>query len=309
MREPVHLREVGLRDGLQLVRDELPTDRKLQWLRAEFAAGVSLIEITSFVPAAAFPIFADSFEMAAAAMNTPGLRPSALVPNLKGAVLAFNAGLPQVNYVISASEAHSRANVRRTTSEALAEFERIVELRRARSLEGKVLLSCGVATAFGCTIQGEVNENYMIDLLGQLAAKGADEIMVADTVGYANPAQVERVFAKAIEVLPNVAIAGHFHDTRGLGLANMAAAARVGVRRFDASLGGLGGCPYAPGATGNVNFEDAAFMLESMGFDTGIDFEKLMEVRRMLPSWLPNERFSGAIERSGVPKTFSAFRS
>jgi hydroxymethylglutaryl-CoA lyase len=308
MRERIYLREVGLRDGLQLVRDALPTAQKLQWIQEEFAAGVNLIEVTSFVPPSAFPIFADSIEVASAAKQIRGLIPSALVPNLKGAVLAFNAELPQVNYVISASEAHSRANVWRTTAEALKEFERIVELRRERHLDGKVALSCGIATAFGCTIQGEVNEDAMIDLLMRLADCGADEIMIADTVGYANPAQVERVFSRALEALPNVSIAGHFHDTRGLGLANMAAAARVGVRRFDASLGGLGGCPYAPGATGNVNFEDAAFMLESMGFETGLDFEKLLAVRRKLPSWLPSERLTGAVERSGVPKTFySAF--
>lgn len=305
MTERVTLREVGLRDGLQLVRGDLPTAHKLEWIKAEAAAGVGEIEVTSFVPARAFPIFADALEVVAVAHRISGLKVSALAPNAKGAIAALDAGLRKVNYVISASEAHSRANVRRTTDEALEDFARIIAARAERGLTREVTLSCGIATAFGCTIQGPVSEDRVFEIARRVVDLGVDEVMIADTVGYANPLQVERVFAEALRHLPETPIAAHFHDTRGLGLANIAAAARSGVRLFDASLGGLGGCPQAPGATGNVVFEDAAFLLETMGFATGIDFPKLLALRKRLEEWLPQERFSGAITRAGLPKTFA----
>lgn len=306
MSERAYLREVGLRDGLQLVRGDLSTAHKLDWIREEAAAGVGEIEVTSFVPFKSFPIFADAAEVATAALKIPGLLASGLTPNARGALAAFDAGLTKVNYVISASEAHSQANVRRSTAEAMEDFARIVAARAERGLEKTVTLSFGIATCFGCTIQGEVSEDLVYRIAERGVELGADEVMIADTVGYANPLQVERIFAGVLARLPNTPIAGHFHDTRALGLANIAAAARVGVRRFDASLGGLGGCPHAPGATGNVVFEDAAFLLETMGLSTGIDIPKLIALRRKVETWLPEERFSGAIHRAGVPKTFHA---
>jgi hydroxymethylglutaryl-CoA lyase len=304
MTERVYVREVGLRDGLQLVRGDLSTARKIEWLREEAAAGVAEIEVTSFVPVKSFPIFADAREVAAAALKVDGLRVSALAPNAKGALAAFDAGLTKVNYVVSASEAHSRANVRRSTDEALEDFARIIEARAERGLERDVTIACGIATVFGCTIQGEVPEERVFEIVARVVEMGADEIMIADTVGYANPVQVERIFAEALRRVPHLPVAAHFHDTRGLGVANVAAAARAGIRRFDASLGGLGGCPHAPGATGNVVFEDAAFLLETMGFATGVDFARLAALRKKVESWLPEERFSGAITRAGLPKTF-----
>jgi len=300
----IHLREVGLRDGLQLVKGDLPTERKLEWIRREVEAGVSEIEVTSFVPYAAFPIFSDAKVVAHQARQVRGLSVSALTPNARGAEDAFDAGIEKINYVVSASRAHSLANVRRTPEEAVSAFEAIVTSRRARGLQDKVKLSCGIATAFGCTIQGRVEEAIVRDLALELVRLGADEIMIADTVGYATPGQVERIFNDVLGVLGATPVAAHFHDTRGLGLANIAAAARVGIRRFDGSLGGLGGCPHAPGATGNVVFEDAVFLLESLGFSTGIDLEKLLQLRRDIETWLPDERFSGAIQRAGLPKTF-----
>lgn len=305
MSERVSLREVGLRDGLQLVTADLATDRKLEWLADVAAAGVQEIEVTSFVPPATFPIFADAAAVARAALATPGLIPSALVLNVRGAKDAIDTGLTRINYVLSASEAHSGANARRSTDAAVEEFVRIVALRDAGVA---VDFSCGIATAFGCSLQGIVAEERVLHLASELAAAGAAEIMLADTVGYATPGQVERLFGALRARLPTLRIAAHFHDTRGLGLANVAAALRTGVRRFDASLGGLGGCPYAPGATGNVNFEDTVFLLEAEGFDTGIDLTHILTLRRKIEAWLPGETFTGAIARAGLPKSSTLHR-
>jgi hydroxymethylglutaryl-CoA lyase len=304
MSERAYLREVGLRDGLQLVRGDLSTAHKLEWIRQEAAAGVAEIEVTSFVPFKSFPIFADAAEVAQAALQIPGLLASGLTPNARGAHAAFETGLAKVNYVISASEAHSQANVRRSTAEAMADFARIVAARAERGLEKTVTLSFGIATCFGCTIQGHVDEDLVYRIAEGGVALGADEVMIADTVGYAHPLQVERIFAGVLARLGHVPVAAHFHDTRGLGLANIAAAARVGVRRFDASLGGLGGCPHAPGATGNVVFEDAAYLLETMGLSTGIDIPALIALRRQVETWLAQERFAGSIARAGLPKNY-----
>lgn len=300
----VQLREIGLRDGLQLVKGDLPTRHKIAWIEQAVAAGVTEMEVTSFVPAKSFPIFADAATVAGAARAMPGLRASALAVNPRGAQDAFAAGLTHISYVVSASEAHSQANVRRTPEEAADAFARIVALRASLGLADTVRLSCGIATAFGCTIQGAVAPQRVMDLALRLADMGADEIMLADTVGYGNPAQVETLFRDLRDAIPDRSIAAHFHDTRGLGLANIVAALRAGVRRFDASLGGLGGCPHAPGATGNVNFEDAVFLLEAMGFQTGVRLDALLPLRRRIESWLPGETMSGAIARAGLPKSF-----
>ena len=295
------IREVGLRDGLQLVTADLSTEHKIEWMAAAAAAGVREIEVTSFVPPRTFPIFADAAHIAQAALEIPDVVASALVVNLRGAQDAFRSGLRHVNYVISASEAHSRANARRTTAEAVTEFGRIVALRDELGLTDTVEFSCGIATAFGCSLQGDVALDDVLGLAVELSGLGAAEIMLADTVGYAVPGQVERAFGQLRDRLPAAQLSAHFHDTRGLGLANIIAALRTGITRFDASIGGLGGCPYAPGATGNVNIEDVVFLLESEGFSTGIDIDRLLGLRRKVESWLPGERFSGAIARAGLP--------
>ena len=302
MARDVFIREVGLRDGLQLVATVLSTERKVAWAKATVAAGIGEVEVTSFVPPSVIHQFIDAAEVAAQTVAIPGLTASALVPNLKGAVRALDCGVRALSYVISASEAHSRANVHRTTDEAFQEFGRIVDLVRERSLSDSVRLSCGIATAFGCTLQGKVDEGVVIELAHRLTESGADEIMLADTVGYANPGKVKRLFS--VLVHDGIALSAHFHDTRGLGLANVAAALETGVRRFDASLAGLGGCPFAPGATGNINTEDTAYLCESLGLATGIDIDALVALRRDVENWLPNERFAGAIERAGLPKDF-----
>lgn len=306
MTEAVYIRDVSLRDGLQMVRSQVPTATKLQWLDGLVAAGLKHVEVTSFVPPAVIPQFADAAEVASAALKLEGVSVSALVVNLKGALRAFDAGFRNVSYVVSASEAHSAANARRSTEAALEEFRRIVAERDGRA-DGKadpITLECGIATAFGCSIQGEVDEARVQEIAERVVADGADSLLCADTVGYANPASVSRLLARLHKVLGGVTIAAHFHDTRGLGLANVTAALDVGISHFDVSIAGLGGCPFAPGATGNINAEDCAFMLESMGFATGIDIEALIEHRKRIESWMPEERYHGAIARAGLPKAY-----
>ena len=303
MREKAHVREVGLRDGLQLVKTVLTTEQKLEWCRRTVAAGVAEIEVTSFVPAKVVPQFVDAEAVARGAAAMGGFMATALVPNLKGAERAFATGVAKVNYVLSASEAHNLANVRRSTQDSLDDLARIVA-RRDEMAKGKVLVAAGIATAYGCTISGAVSEKRVVALAEQMAQAGVDEIAIADTVGYANPAQVERLARAVVRAVGNVPVLCHFHDTRGLGLANVVGALNAGVRRFDAALGGLGGCPFAPGATGNINTEDCVFLLESLGYDTGIDIEALVALRETVESWLPGERFAGAVARAGLPKTF-----
>jgi len=306
MTESAEIREVGPRDGIQMVRTILTPAQKLAWIASEAAAGVRHFEATSFVPPHIIAQFADAAEVARGALKIPGIEAAVLVPNLKGAQLAFEAGVPKVNYVLSASEEHNRSNVRRSTDESIADFRRIVAERDARGLKGRVIVNAAIATSFGCTLQGHVPEPRVVEIAAILVEAGAEEVSLADTVGYASPAQVRRLFTAVRGVTGPVPLAAHFHDTRGLGIANVSAAVDAGVTRFDASLAGLGGCPFAPGATGNINTEDCAFLLESLGFDTGIDIGKLVAVRAEVEAWLPGERFFGMVARAGLPKTFGS---
>lgn len=300
----ISIREVGLRDGLQMVRQFLPTERKLEWIATELAAGVTEIEVCSFVPARLIAQFADAEEVVGKALAMPGLTVSALIPNLKGAERAVALGVHKLNYVMSVSESHNQANVRRSTADSLADFARIVEHCRDVG-DKRPLVVGGLSTAFGCTLEGRVDESRVVEQAVALVVAGADELTIADTVGYGDPAAVRRVFRAVLAEVGDVPVAAHFHDTRGLGLANVLAALDVGVLLFDASLAGLGGCPHAPGATGNVNTEDLAFMLTAMGWSTGIDLPRLMAVRRQLDALLPDEPKSGAIARAGLPKGFA----
>jgi hydroxymethylglutaryl-CoA lyase len=309
MKTEVHrqasVREVGLRDGLQSIRTLVPTAAKLDWCAREFAAGVAEIEVASFVPPKLLPQMADAAEVVSAAREHEGLVVSALIPNLKGAQRAVAAGAMKLNYAMSVSESHNQSNVRRPVAESVIDFGRIVEFCRALEPGRRPLVSAGLATAFGCTIEGSVAEGRVRELAVELAALGADEVVIADTVGYGNPAAVRRVFTQVRNELGELPIAAHFHDTRGLGLANVVAALDAGVTRFDASLGGLGGCPYAPGATGNIVMEDLVFLLETMGYATGVDLAALVEVRRHVEQQLANEQFHGAMSRAGLPKNYA----
>ncbi|WP_413761638.1 hydroxymethylglutaryl-CoA lyase [Variovorax sp. Varisp41] len=299
----VLISEVGPRDGLQSVAATMPTDSKLRWIDALHAAGVREIEVASFVPAKLLPQMADAAEVVRHAITLPGLTVMALVPNRKGAQAALEAGVHKLTMPVSASVAHSLANVRKTPTEMVEEVRAIAELRRA--IAPQVKLEAGISTAFGCTLQGLVPEDDVIRLAAQCIEAGADESGLSDTVGYANPAQVRRLFKRLRAELGAHAGAAHMHNTRGLGIANCLAAWDEGVRTFDASLGGLGGCPYAPGASGNAVTEDLVFMFEAMGVRTGIDIEKLIAARAPLMAGLPGEPVYGMTPEAGLPKGFA----
>jgi hydroxymethylglutaryl-CoA lyase len=304
-REKVEIVEVGLRDGLQILDRVMPTADKLRWLEAEHGCGVQRFEAASFVPARLLPQMADAAEVVGAAKRLPGVKVHALVPNLKGAAAAVAAGADAMIVPLSASEAHSRANVRRTPDEMVEELARICRMRDEAGRAVRV--DAGIATAFGCTIQGEVREDEVVRLAEACLAAGADIVSLADTVGYADPAQVRRLFGRVRTVAGERLTGAHFHDTRGLGLANVLAALDMGIRSFDASLGGLGGCPHAPGASGNIATEDLAFMLEAMGFDTGIDLGALVRTQRLLAGLLPGQTLYGKLAGAGLPKSFRSY--
>jgi len=296
------IREVGLRDGLQSIRTILPTARKREWIAGAYDAGLREIEAGSFVPPRLLPQLADTAEVVAYAKTLPGLFVSVLVPNLKGAQRAIDSGADLMLVPLSASQAHSLANLRRTPDEVVAEVAR---MRAARDTAGsKTLIEGGVGTAFGCTIQGRVEPSEVLRLLQALLDAGADRVSLADTVGYADPRAVRALFEQAVKIAGDRFWCGHFHDTRGLAMANVYAALEAGVARFDASLGGVGGCPHAPGASGNATTEDLAFMLASMQVQTGLDVGKLLALRARAEDWLASEPMHGALWRAGLPKTF-----
>src|SRR5215469_14241891 len=304
MSERAYVREVGLRDGLQSIAEILPTEQKIAWLDAEYVAGVREMEVSSFVPPKLLPQLADAEALVKHAMTLPGLTVSALIPNSRGAERGVALGVHEMNFVLSVSDGHNQSNVRRSTEESIADFRRVVELCRERGGPNRPRVNCGLATSFGCTIEGDVDEDRVRRIANEVAAAGADGIILADTVGYGNPAAISRVFRRVIADVAPLPVAAHFHDTRGLGLANVLAAFEAGCREFDTSLGGLGGCPYAPGATGNIVIEDTAFLFESMGCETGIDLDALVEVRRIVAKTLPEVALYGAIAKAGLPRNF-----
>ena len=299
----VLISEVGPRDGLQSVKATMSTDHKKRWIDALVHAGIQEIEVGSFVPARLLPQMADTAEIVRYALQYPHLTVMALVPNARGAQAAFEAGVHKVTLPVSASEAHSLANVRKTREAMIEEIRAIAKLRD--DLAPNVKIEAGISTAFGCTIQGEVKEDDVVWMAEAAIEAGADESGLSDTTGMGNPAQVRRIFNRVRSVIGDKTGAAHLHNTRGLGLANCLAAYDVGVRTFDSSLGGLGGCPYAPGASGNVVTEDLVFMFEAMGINTGINLERLLQARTPLAEGLPDEPLYGMTPEAGLPKTFS----
>lgn len=298
----IEISEVGPRDGLQNTRAIMPTAAKRAWIMALAGAGLREIEVCSFVPPKLVPQMADAAEVTAHALTIPGLRVAVLVPNLKGAERAMEIGAHKLTLPVSVSRSHGLANVRKTPDAMVAEVRQVCELRNRQPSGRRPKIEAGLSTAFGCTIEGRVPEADVIRLAVALAEAGCDEIGLADTVGYANPAQVKRVFTAVRAEIGDRLGSGHFHDTRGLGLANVLAAMETGVRSFDSSLAGLGGCPFAPGASGNVVTEDLVFMLESMGLSTGIDLDRLMNARALLAESLPSEPLHGHVALAGLPK-------
>lgn len=295
------IREVGLRDGLQSIARTVPTAHKQEWLRAAWEAGLREIEVGSFVPARLLPQLADTAELVAYARTLPGLLVSVLVPNLKGAERAIESGADRMLLPLSASRAHSMANLRKPPEEVVREIGRI---RAARDAAGSACaLEVGISTAFGCTIQGRVEPGEVLDLLRAVLDQGVDSVGLADTVGYADPRMVRTLFHQAFDIAGERLGCGHFHDTRGLGIANVVAAFDTGIRRFDASLAGIGGCPHAPGASGNVASEDLAYLFASMGVPTGVDITQLLALRSRVAQWLEGETLHGTLWRAGLPKT------
>ncbi len=304
MQRDIHICEVGPRDGLQNAKHLMSSEAKKRWISALAAAGIEEIEVGSFVPPKLIPAMADTGEMVAHARTIPGLRVVALAPNLKGMQRALEAGAHKITFPVSASREHSLSNVRMTPEQMIDEVRQCIALRDSLPAGARPELEGAVSTAFGCTLQGEVPEDDVVRIAVQLAEAGCDWVALADTVGYANPAQVRRVFARVKREIGAKLEAAHFHNTRGLGLANALAAFEEGITHFDSSMGGLGGCPFAPGASGNVITEDLVFMFESMGQSTGIDFDILLAARAVLTLAIPQEPVYGHTPQAGLPKNF-----
>jgi hydroxymethylglutaryl-CoA lyase len=298
----VLISEVGPRDGLQSIARVMPLAAKQAWIAAEAAAGVREIEVGSFVPASLLPQMADTADLVAFARTIPGLNVVALVPNAKGAARAIEAGVHGMSIPFSMSETHSLKNVRKSHSEMVAEIGSIATMATAAGVHFAV----GLSTAFGCTIEGPVAEDQVVRLAVASAEAGAMEFSLSDTTGYANPAQVKRlVRAVRAAVGAERMTTLHLHNTRGLGLANALAGLEEGITTLDSSLGGIGGCPFAPGASGNIVTEDLVFMLAAMGVETGINLEKLLKVRQIVSEALPGEPLYGFTPDAGLPLGFT----
>ena len=295
--------EVGTRDGLQSIDRIMPIAAKKDWIAAEAAAGVREIEVGSFVPPSLLPQLADTAEVVAFAKTIPGLNVVALIPNAKGAQRAIDAGVHGFSIPFSMSETHSLKNVRKTHAAMIDEIGIVAEMARAAGIHFGVSL----ATAFGCTIEGLVSEDVVVAMAEASVAAGAAELTLSDTTGYANPTQTKRLVRKVKAAVGAERLHTlHLHNTRGLGLANVLAGLEEGITTFDASLGGIGGCPFAPGASGNIVTEDLVFMLQSMGYETGIDLPKLLKVREIVAAALPGEQLYGFTPDAGLPLGFAA---
>jgi hydroxymethylglutaryl-CoA lyase len=280
----------------------MSTPAKLRWISALAAAGLREIEVGSFVPPKLLPQMADIREVVAHALSIPDLRVAVLAPNLRGSQSAFEAGVHKVTLPVSVTDEHALANVRKSTAQLIEEVRNIVALRDER-FPG-IEIEAGVSVAFGCTIAGTVTDDQTMRMCLAMTECGVDEIGLSDTSGYANPAQVRRLFRRLQAEVGEKAGGAHFHNTRGQGLANVVAALDAGVTTIDSSQAGLGGCPYAPGATGNIVTEDLAFLLEAMGYDTGVDIDSLIAARAILAQALPGEALYGHVQDAGLPKGF-----
>jgi hydroxymethylglutaryl-CoA lyase len=295
---PIHKRlqiqEVSARDGFQMEAQPIPTEKKIAYLDRLSDAGLSKIEVTSFTSPKSIPTLADAESVIKGMLRVPGVIYTALVPNLRGCERALATGIDEINLVMSASESHNLANLRMTCSESQEQLASIA--RRAR---GAVQISASLSTAFGCPFEGEIGVARILDLVARLDDMGIDQISLCDTTGMANPTQVEHLFAEVRARSPKTEFTAHFHNTRGMGLANALAALRVGITRFDAALGGLGGCPFAPGATGNVCTEDLVHMLHAMGYETGVHLDRLLSIAAELPGLIGHE-IPGQVVKAGV---------
>lgn len=301
----IEISEVGPRDGLQSINTIMPTADKKAWIAAEAATGVTEIEVGSFVPAKVLPQLADTAELVKYARSIPGLTVAVLVPNLHGAREAIAAGAHKISIPLSISETHSLKNVKRSHAQMYQEIAHIIAALGDIPAAQRPKFEVGLSTAFGCTLEGAISEDKVVTIAEKVVALGVDEVGLSDTTGYGNPAQLKRLTKRIWENCGRDKLKGvHLHNTRGQGLANALAAVDVGLTTIDSSLGGIGGCPFAPGASGNVVTEDLVFMLEAMGLKTGINLEKLLAVREQVQGMLPDEEMFGFTSAAGLPKGF-----
>lgn len=301
----IEISEVGPRDGLQSISTIMSTKDKIRWINALAAAGIPEIEVGSFVPAKVLPQLADTAELVDHASTISNLAIAVLVPNMRGAENALKTRPTKISIPFSVSETHSLRNVKRNHQQMLAEVKQIAALIKSKPAEHRPKFEGGLATAFGCTLEGKISEDKVVSLAVKLMEAGCDEVGLSDTTGYGNPAQVQRLLKRVWDAVGKESLTGvHLHNTRGQGLANALAAVEAGVTTIDSSMGGIGGCPAAPGASGNIVTEDLVFMLESMGLKTGIDFDGLFEARRILAEILPAEPLYGFTPDAGLPKGY-----
>jgi hydroxymethylglutaryl-CoA lyase len=286
----VSIREVGPRDGLQN-EDTVSTESKLRLLNALSDTGVPRIEALSFVHPKAIPQMADADAVWSAFEPSADVRYSALVPNTRGARRALDAGFHEIEVVVSASDTHNRRNVNRSTDESLDDIAGLIDLVQREQAFVEVI----IATSFGCPYEGDIDPARVASIVDRVVADGADRVAFGDTTGMATPYRVERVVGLVRERHPDIPVLLHFHNTRGAALANILAALRMGITEYDASVGGLGGCPYAPGASGNVATEEVVHMLHDMGIETGIDLAQLIEVARLAQDIVGRELPSGVL--------------
>lgn len=303
----IEISEVGPRDGLQSIAPIMPTGQKKAWITALAAAGIPEIEVGSFVPASVLPQLADTAELVSHALQIDGLRVAVLVPNLRGARDAIAAGAHKMTIPLSVSETHSRKNLRRSHAQVLEEVAAIRAVINTLPAARRPTLEGSLSTAFGCTLEGEVPRRKVMEMAEKLLSAGCDEVGLSDTTGFANPVQVRKYTRELWSLLGREKLTGiHLHNTRGQGLANVMAALEVGLTTIDSSMGGIGGCPFAPGASGNIVTEDLVFLLESQGLRTGVNFQRLFAARRVLAEALPEVALYGFTPEAGLPKGFVA---
>ncbi len=301
----VLISEVGPRDGLQSIDTLMPTSAKISWIKDLANCGVAEVEVGSFVSAKLLPQMADTAQVVAGCKDIKNLEVAVLVPNFHGALAAIDAGAKKISLPFSVSETHIRKNLNRSHAEVLQDIAKIRQHIDSLPIEQRPHFEASLSTAFGCTLEGPIPEDVVVEKAELLMANGAAEVGLSDTTGYANPAQVTRLVKRIKSAVGNEKLTSiHLHNTRGLGLANALAAYQAGIRTFDSSQGGLGGCPFAPGASGNIVTEDLVFMFEAMGVNTGINLEKLIEIRKFLLTTLPNDPVYGFTPDAGLPKGF-----
>ena len=299
MKQRIYINDVAVRDGFQIEKNIISTETKIALIDALSQTGIAKIETTSFVHPKLVPNMADAVEVLANIRRAPDVTYSVLVPNLKGmerAIATHNAQgkIDEINVVMSASETHNRANVNRTCDESFVDFAVMVKMAK----EAGIRINGSISTSFGCPFEGYVPEDRVLGFAQRFADLGFDGVSLADTTGMANPTQVERLSAAAVKQHSTIELTLHFHNTRGMGLANVVAGIKAGIVHYDGSLAGLGGCPFAPGATGNICTEDMVNMLEDMGFDTGVDLDKLLAAAVKMPAIVGHD-VTGQVMRAG----------